>query len=150
MTSRVFPILPASGTPLWFILAIVFVLVLLIVVFSLFAYSAQNARFELSDHGLRIRSWLYGRFIPRDVLMTAAARLVNLWVEDAYKPRLRTNGVSLPGYNAGWFRLRNGEKALVFMTDASRVVYIPTNRGYSLLVSPAQPEEFLHSIQELK
>ncbi len=150
MTTKVFPISPASGTPLWFILAIVFVLALLIVVFSFFAYSARNARFELNDYGISIRSWLYGRFIPRNVLIATSARMVNLRVEEAYKPRLRTNGISLPGYDAGWFKLRNGEKALVFMTNASRVVYIPTSKGYSILLTPNQPEEFLRAVWELK
>jgi hypothetical protein len=39
--------------------------------------------------------------------------------------------------------LKNGEKALVFVTDPSRVVRIPTTDGYSVLMSVAAPDEFI-------
>ena len=57
--------------------------------------------------------------------------------------------VGLPGYSEGWFRLVNGEKALLFVTDRSRVVYIPTKDGYSILLSTSKPEELLKSMDEL-
>ena len=55
--------------------------------------------------------------------------------------------MGLPGYMSGWFRLGNGEKALVFVTDASHAVYVPTLEGYSVIVSPADPEAFIASLQ---
>jgi hypothetical protein len=56
-------------------------------------------------------------------------------------------GTGLPGYQAGWFRLRNGEKALLDLTDRRRAVYIPTGAGYSLLLSPADPDGFLSRLR---
>jgi hypothetical protein len=59
---------------------------------------------------------------------------------------MRTMGTSMPGYRAGWFRLRNGEKALLYLTDWSRVVYVPTTAGYGLLLSPSEPDQFLAAV----
>jgi hypothetical protein len=64
-------------------------------------------------------------------------------------PARRTVGTGLPGYRAGWFRLRNGEKALLYLTDTSRAVYIPTTAGYSVLLSPAQPDEFVSALRAI-
>ena len=41
----------------------------------------------------------------------------------------------LPGFRAGWFRLRTNEKALVLLTDPFGVTYLPTREGYALLIS---------------
>ena len=148
MTPKVFPIFPASATPLGVILAIIVSLLAIVVLFSFIAYSARNVKFELTDNGLRIRGGIYGKFIPRDVLVREKARVINLNVEREYKPRWRTNGVGLPGYAEGWFRLFNGERALLFVTERSRIVYIPTTEGYSLLLTPSRPEEFLKAIYD--
>jgi hypothetical protein len=56
-------------------------------------------------------------------------------------------GTAFPSYRAGWFRLRNGEKALLYLTDSRRAVYVPTTRGYSLLFSPQQPERFVERLR---
>jgi hypothetical protein len=74
------------------------------------------------------------------------ARRVDLRGVSEYRLRIRTNGVGLPGYRAGWFRLRSGEKALVFVTDLEQLVYVPTREGYSVLLSVVAPEEFLEAL----
>jgi hypothetical protein len=55
-------------------------------------------------------------------------------------------GTGLPGYQSGWFRLANGESALVYLTDRSKAVHIPTTLGYSLLLSPDDPDGFLAAL----
>jgi hypothetical protein len=45
--------------------------------------------------------------------------------------------------SAGWFRLRNGKNALLYVTDRRRTVYVPTTKGYSVLLTPQEPERFL-------
>ena len=57
-------------------------------------------------------------------------------------------GTALGGYSAGWFRLRSGEKALLYLTDRRRVVYIPTLDGYSLLLSQGEPRRFLDALHD--
>jgi hypothetical protein len=53
----------------------------------------------------------------------------------------------LPGYQSGWFRLVNGQRALVYVTSWHRVLYVPTSAGYSLLLSPQDPEGMLRELQ---
>jgi hypothetical protein len=37
-------------------------------------------------------------------------------------------------------------KGLLFLTDRSRTVYVPTTDGYALLISPADPESLLAAL----
>ncbi len=144
---HVFEIAGPGRGPYWLLVPVVLVLVLVGGFVMATLYGAYYSRFELSPEGLRLRGDLYGRFIPRAQLKAAEARRVSS--EDAeLKPRVRTWGTGLPGYNVGWFRLRNGEKALLYLTDRSRAVYVPTHAGYSLLLSPADPDGFLRALAE--
>ena len=61
-------------------------------------------------------------------------------------PARRTMGTGLPGYQSGWFRLKNGEKALLYLTDRTKAVYVPTTEGYGLLLSPDDPDGFLGAL----
>jgi len=143
-----FAIAPAGLKPVWFILLILgAVLVPVIGVLVLSLVGSQTARFEVSPEGLRLRGDLYGRFIPADQLRGDMARRVDLATAPELQPVMRRIGTALPGYRTGWFRLRGGQKALLYLTDASRAVYIPTSNGYSLLLSPSDPDRFLSAIR---
>ncbi len=145
--AETFPMIPATSKPFWILIPILVVLFAgLLVLFAYIAYSSQNVRFELSDEGLRLRGDLYGRLIPASALISEQARKMDLTESREYQPRWRTFGTGLPGYRAGWFRLRNREKALLYVTDGSRVVYIPTRDNYSVLLSVAEPERFLQAL----
>lgn len=89
----------------------------------------------LTDTQLIVRAGFYGRAIPRASLRPDSAFEGSLGERNEFAPRWRTNGIGLPGFRAGWFRLRNGDKALVFLTDPFHVTYLPTAAGYVLLVS---------------
>ena len=39
------------------------------------------------------------------------------------------------------------EKVLAFLTRADVIVTVPTTQGYSLVISPEQPAEFLAALQ---
>ena len=142
-----FPIVPATNGPLW-LLGIVIVFMLgLVCLFGYLAYSSRNARVEVSSDGLRISGALYGRTIPAASLILEDAKWVDLSRDRDYQTKWRTNGAGLPGYHTGWFKLRNGEKALVFLTDLKRVVYVRTRDGYSVLLSVPEPEEFIQVLK---
>ena len=135
-----------SGLTWLAVLAAVIVLVTVgILVFSVL--SSRTARFELSPAGLQLRGDLYGRLVPLEQIRIADATRVNFALTPPLEPRLRTLGTGLPGYRAGWFRLRNGEKALLYLTDESRAVYVPTTAGYSVIVSPQDPDAFLAALK---
>jgi hypothetical protein len=143
-----FPIAPAATRVLWFLpVLLVVVLVPVIVLVGGSVAGARGARFEVSSAGLRLQGDWYGRAIPAEQLRGQAAKRVDFAAEPALAPKMRTMGTGLPGYQAGWFRLRNGEKALLYLTDRNRAVYVPTTAGYSLLLSPADPDAFLSAVR---
>ena len=146
-----FAIVPADVRWLWFI-AIVPALAMLItiVVLGKAIAGARNARFEISPQGLRLDGDFYGRLIPAAQLRIDEARRVDFERQPDFVPRRRTLGTGLPGYQAGWFRLRSGEKALLYLTDRNRAVYVPTTDGYSVLLSPSDPDAFLSALRALR
>lgn len=107
----------------------------------------RTARFELSDRSLRLRGDLYGRTVPRAMLRTAEARRVDLGYGSPVRPTARTVGTAVPGYSAGWFRLADGSRALLYVSDGSRVVHVPTTSDYALLLSVDDPERFLAALR---
>jgi hypothetical protein len=109
---------------------------------------SRNASFEIDAHALTLRGDLYGRTIPRAAIRTTGVRVVDLEREPKLAPQRRTFGTALPGYRSGWFRLADGEKALLYVTDRSRVVYVPTTEGYSILLSPSDPEGLAAILRE--
>jgi Bacterial PH domain len=143
---QVFTIAPASTRAFWMIGGVVAATLLLLGVLGASAFAARNARFEVSPDGVRLKGDVYGRFIPASELRFDTARRVDFAATPDLVPSRRTGGTGLPGYQAGWFRLSNGEKALVYLTDRNRAVYVGTTAGYGLLLSPADPEGFLAAL----
>jgi len=148
---KIFGIIPASSgafTFLWIFGAVIgLILIGIIGLFVSFGYQAKHATFTVTDQGLRIGPGLYGRTIPREDIDTEGVRVIDLNLEKEYQPKWRTNGAGLPGYSAGWFKLQNKEKALVFVTDRSSVVYIPTTGNYSVMLSVREADEMVKLIQ---
>ena len=147
MKSQVFTITPASSGPEWVLVAVSLLLLLMVALFAWLVYSSRHARFEVSAEGLQISNTLYGRMIFGSNLDLDGARVLDLVRDRQYRPKWRTNGAGLPGYQAGWFKLRNGEKSLLFVTDRTRVVYVPTSAGYSVMMSVPQPDQLVAALR---
>jgi hypothetical protein len=101
----------------------------------------------LTDDTLRIRGDLYGRSIPIELLNVDSARVVDLRGEPSLQPVSRRMGTGMPGYSAGWFRLRNGARALVYLTARDRVAYVPVADGYVLLLSVRDPDAMIRDLR---
>jgi len=144
---EVFPIIPAGAGSVWFLVAIGLVLLAGAAFLGFLAFSCRNASVEVSSAGLNIRAALYGRDIPLPSLILDAARPVDLKADPGLKISWRTNGIGLPGYGAGWFKLTNGQKALAFVSDSHRVAYIPTSEGYVVLLSVEDPQALITSLR---
>lgn len=103
----------------------------------------------ITDDGLIIKNAIfYGRNIPKDKIIIEKVKKVNLKEDRQLTPTMRTNGIGLPGFLSGWFRLKNKEKALLFVTDREKVLYIPTRQNYSVLLSVADPDDMLNKMLE--
>jgi hypothetical protein len=151
---KVFGIIPASaGTyaTVW-VLGIIVGLILLAVIgmFIMSGYQSRHMTFTVTDDGLKLGPGLYGRFIPREEIDLTGVSAVNLNVESGYKPTWRMNGIGLPGFSGGWFKLKNKQKVLMFVTDKARVVYIPTHKDYALMLSVKEPGEFVAAMLQWK
>jgi len=136
---NIFPIAPAESRYLWFLIPVIIILLGAMVLAATSVRGAHSSSFEIRPEGLRLR----GRLIPKAQLRLNLVRRVDLTREQDLRPKWRRLGTGLPGYQAGWFRLRNGDKALLYLTDRTRAVYVPTTAGYGLLLSPADPDGFL-------
>ena len=142
-----FVIAPAGMKPLWILVPVAIALGLVVAILSGSVLASNRARFELSAEGLRISGDLYGRLIPPASLRIDEARRVDPAVSAELRPARRTLGGAFPGYQSGWFRLANREKALLYLTDRRKAVYIPTTEGYSVLISPNDPDGFLSALR---
>ncbi len=143
----VFPIAPAASRYLWFFLPIVALLIGVTIMLAVSIKGAHTSTFEVFADSLRLRGDLYGRTIPKSQLQLNLARRVDFRLEPELLPKWKRIGTGLPGYQSGWFRLRNGDKALLYLTDRTKAVYVPTSEGYSLLLSPMDPDGFLAALR---
>jgi hypothetical protein len=144
---EVFAISPATSKPLWFLAVICLLLAVIFTVLAYTAYSARNSRVQIDADGLRLVGDFWARTIPLEALDVAAARVLDLDRETEYSPKRRTLGTGLPGYASGWFRLHNGEKALIYLTRRQPVVHVPTSDGYALLLSVEKPDKFIEALK---
>ena len=139
-----------DGTPpgiLWLRAVLFGVPTLVAIPIAALGFAARRVVFEIEPDALRIRGDLFGRRIPLAMLRLDEARQVDLRSGPDHLSLVRTFGVGLPGYLSGWCRaFRHEGKLLVFLTERTRVVRIPTTEGYTLLLSPAAPESFLRAL----
>ncbi|MGI9295347.1 MAG: PH domain-containing protein [Pseudomonadales bacterium] len=144
----IFAISPASAKPLWFLAIICALLAVVLAVLAYTAYASRHSRVEVENNRIKLVGDFWGREIPFSRLEVSGARILDLTRNSEYSPKRRTFGTGLPGYASGWFRLRSGEKALVYLTKRRDVVYLPTSDGYSLLLSVEEPESFIETLQQ--
>jgi hypothetical protein len=121
---------------------------LLLVLLGGVLWAVSRRSLTLDDNTLVVRAGFYTRRIPRSSLRMADAAECSLLERRELAPRWRTNGIRVPGFQAGWFRLVNKEKALVLLTNPQRVTYLPTTAGFVLLVSAIGLLEALEALQE--
>ena len=144
---QTFVIAPAGLRPFWLLVPVALIIVGVAVLLIVTVLGSRSASFEITAEGLQLRGDFYGRFFPKSELRAAEATRVDWSAQPQLVPAMRTLGTGLPGYQAGWFRLESGEKALLYLTDRERAVYIPTTRGHSVLLSPADPDGFLRALR---
>jgi hypothetical protein len=149
--TQIFHLAPTVLKIYWlWTLALPVTLMAIILVFAFYTvFAVKNAAIEIDAEGLRIEAGFYSRNIPTGDLALEGLKTLNLVEDCDYALSRRRNGVSLPGLKAGWYTLNNGEKALVFVTDPTRVVYAPTRKQFSLLFSASDPKALLDRLKKL-
>ena len=146
--SEIALIIASSSGNIWVLGVIAAVIVGVFSTLYIISPSSGYVQVELSSTELTIKDRFYGRSIALTSLIPSQSLVLDLSQNSPRRLKWRLNGIGLPNYKAGWFRLRNGETALVFLINPHWVVYIPTNKNYSLLISVEEPERLLKSLLE--
>ena len=144
---KIFEIQSSSNTVLFVVIPLCLLLLALIVLVAAFYASSKRAVFAINNDELEIRATLYSRKVPLAEIRREGIEPVDLEEDAGLKVKWRTNGIALPGYSEGWFRLKNGKKALLFVTDKKKLVLVPTVHDYIIIVSPADPAEFIRALK---
>lgn len=118
-------------------------------VFLIVDRAMRRHRIVLDGSALEVVTTFYRRRLAVDELRLQQARVIDLSERTEFKPALRSNGTSLPGFHSGWFRLRNRNRALVAIAGGPRVLWLPTTRGFDLLLQPQQPQALLQHLRRL-
>lgn len=123
-------------------------LVAIPLVVALLLLAMRRRAVTLRDGLLEVRAALYCKRVAATELDLAQARIVDLDERTDLRPWLKSNGMSMPGYHAGHFRLRGGHgKAFCLLTDRRRVLWLPLRDGGQLLLSLERPQALLDALR---
>lgn len=124
-------------------------LLVLPVVLAGLSLAMRRRHVELRDGVLDVRAAMFRQRTPVTELDLARARIVDLEERTELRPGLKTNGMSLPGFKAGHFRMHGSlGKVFCLLTDRRRVLWLPMRGGgRHLLLSLAHPQALLDALQ---
>ncbi|HEY5704189.1 MAG TPA: PH domain-containing protein [Terrimicrobiaceae bacterium] len=115
-----------------------------LLVFAFFVLDrSKHVRFEIADGRLFVRGDIFCWRFPLSSMNLGPSVVLDLTQWPEFRPRRKIIGTSMPGYQSGEFLLRNGRRAIVFLSDLRRVLCILMDDGKFLLLSCADPEELL-------
>lgn len=124
-------------------------LVIVPVVLGLLVFGMRRRSVQLRNGVLEVRAALYTKRIATTELDLQRARVVNLHERTELKPLLKTNGYSIPGFDAGHFRLREHfGKAFCLLTERERVLWLQSHDGKQhILLSLERPQALLDALR---
>ncbi len=111
---------------------------------SLFVFLSNDI--SLTDQSLKVKSAFFGRTVDRSEIIWADARMINSSTDSELLPKVRTSGIGLPGYAAGWFVLRNGTRAFMLTTE-DPLLYLPVADGSALVLSVDTSSTLFQTLQ---
>lgn len=112
-------------------------------------WSLSRNEVRIADGELAIKAGFYGTRLPLSELRLDEARTLSPRNAGEHAVSWRQNGMAIPGYQGGWFKLKNGDRAFLLMTSPQGVA-VPTKGGTWVVVSPAKPAEFLSALADAK
>ena len=92
---------------------------------------------------------IFSRKLPVAGLALDKARVLNLDEHTEFKPMLQLGGFALPGFNAGYYLLRNRSRAFCLLTAHRNVLLLPQRDGKFILLSPEKPQVLLEALRAL-
>ena len=155
LTVVVLPFLIIAGM-LWFgrmdsdgLIRFLPMLAILVLLLGLSLLAMKRRSVSLVGQALDLRAALFRERTPIADIDLERARIVDLAERMDLRPAVKTMGMSLPGFQAGRFRLRGKlVKAFCLITDRSRVLWLPLHNGKDqLLLSVERPQELLDALR---
>ncbi len=112
------------------------------------AWGVRNPVATLGQSGLQLKVSFIRQHWSLAQIDRDGALKINLDNRKELRPKWKLWGAAMPGLSSGLFKLHNGEKAHVYLTDKTNVVYLPTQKGVVLL-SLERPGDFLDTLKGL-
>lgn len=122
------------------------VFVLTAPLFALLIAQLFAVRAVVRPSSVKIGGGLYTVELPLDALKMSEVRIVDK--RHAPPLYLRTNGIGLPGLSLGWFKVES-RKIFAAIGKADRVVIIPTERDFDLLLAPGDADGFVTALGDV-
>lgn len=118
---------------------------------TLWLHRAMRRNVVELHHGmLMLRAGWYRQRIAASALDFSKSRVLSLDEFPEYRPWLKSNAISLPGYHAGHFRLRDlRRKAFCILTSRQKVLMLQERDGRILLLSLRQPRALLDALKDV-
>lgn len=138
---------PASPSATYILMILAAVLLATAVVIAYVVWLSARGTLHLGAGGVDLQVPFYGRHIDLNELDLSAAVAVEDVRASPFTPSVRTNGVGLPGYQVGWFRLSNGDSGLVALGAGSKAIAVPVRSGFVLVVGVDAPSEALAALR---
>lgn len=121
-------------------------LVLVFFQLSFIIFLPLVASIDVTSDKIKVDALLYSNSLNRSEI-----DVDGMYVDRRLHPHqelgLRTNGIGIGSFHVGWFELKDSSKSFVVMTSDDSVLYIPTKRGYSFIISPKQPSIVLEHLK---
>jgi len=115
----------------------IFVIVVSAIVTLWLLRTMRRIAVTLDDEALTVLAGVATHRFPLATLRANGVRIVDFAAHPELKPVLRTWGIGLPGLASGWFRLRNGGKALCVLSGRERVTVLRADDGTWVMLSLA-------------
>lgn len=103
---------------------------------------------QLDGRHLAVKAALFKHTVDVGDVDIERARIVDLDERTELRPVLKTFGMALPGFQAGWFAQRDRSRSFCLITSRRRVLWLPTRTGKSLLLSLERPEALLSALRD--
>lgn len=107
----------------------------------------RGGQIHITDAALHLDGDRWGGPVALRDLDLMQARVLGSDDSRDWQPRWRSWGVHTPWLRSGWFRLRNGHRALLFVPDEYAWVLIPTTRDYVVIVAVPEAERWLADLR---
>lgn len=114
---------------------------------TLLIWALKRHVVALEGNTLVVKAAMFSRRIDTGTLDLERVRVVDLAEHVELKPTLRSLGMALPGFKAGWYRMRNGGNGFYLLTAQRRVLWLPARSGTDLLLSLEQPQALLSALR---